>query len=194
MDARIRLPIYPGRNVFRFPDRCVYCGGPHEATLLLGPLVRLHLAAVSPAGASGMNRTYVRYLIEGLEVPYCRQHAREAGRNRIILTALYLVGAAAAVLLLFTAFAGHDPHDLAGESWNLALLLAAVGAGLLGWMYVAWRGLGLIWPSLRHMPMLPTEQGGLGFEYSVSPEQGMAEFRFASTEMARAFLRINATR
>ncbi|GAB4481719.1 MAG: hypothetical protein Kow00124_29770 [Anaerolineae bacterium] len=194
MDARIRLPIYPGRNVFRFPDRCVYCSGPHEATLLLGPLVRLHLAAVSPAGAGSVNRAYVRYLIEGLEVPYCRQHAREAGRNRIILTGLYLLGAAAAVLLLFTAFAGRDPRDLAGDSWNLALLLVAVGAGLMGWMYVAWRGLGLIWPSLRHMPMLPTEQGGLGFEYRISLDEGVAEFRFANPEIARVFLRLNAVR
>jgi len=101
MSKKIRLPINSGKNYFKFPDKCIYCGLPKEGTLKLKEGKSEEIGRQKKGKFAHI--AYKSYDVE-LDVPYCRKHIGELKQNQKTISTLFAIGFLIALSVLFIFF------------------------------------------------------------------------------------------
>jgi hypothetical protein len=162
----VSIPIVDGKYRALFPEKCIYCGAPKEATLRQ----TVH---------AGQRR---RRRFATVDVPYCAAHTRESKRNVRVLTVGFATTLLTSCCVLFgiTTSINRNP-----PTW-LLVFLAFVAWGL------AWGGSELFRQVMSRSvgSMADMSRGShLGLKVSLAGDR--IEFLFANDQMAGEFARLN---
>jgi hypothetical protein len=174
MKNLVTIPLVNGRATASFPEKCVYCGIPHELTVPI---------TVSRTTGSQYNRVTQRVTFD---VPYCNEHALAGRKYRRWLSVIFLLCLAfscTAQILISFALDLQEPFQVFVLGPILALLFAFLVGNL---------GVRKIWGAMNEvMHDLPGNwvDGGLGLQMMMgSDEIGLS---FTSESFAREFARLN---
>ncbi len=133
----VRLAVTATEREYRFPDRCLYCGGPGEATRRFGLWVGQRVK---------------------LELPYCEKHRKEAKINAALLIASILFHIMLMVtVVLLVVFRG----GLTG--WD-AVFVGLAGIGV--WFGLVWLTRSFLSRYIPSMKDTSLSELTLGFEPS----------------------------
>lgn len=183
---------FPQEGQPRFPDRCIYCGRARDGSISY-PVKGISSQKIS-GGVAGVGGTSAVWTAEtSLDVPYCRQHHREATRVRSLLRTLKIVGTllgAAIGILVPLAVCGtsHEAPWIVGIVLGLplgALLLNDLPGGL------ARKIIARHYAAFADTPLfLGSFSGLLGLRIITETHQEF-ELEFANDEIADEFKSLN---
>ncbi|MBL8050823.1 MAG: hypothetical protein JNM46_06340, partial [Anaerolineales bacterium] len=109
------IPIINNKADVQFPQKCVYCGKPHEFTV---PVI---------ASRSTGTQYYRQHFKLTFDVPYCREHVNKAKRLGLILNLIFflclLLSCVASILVSF-ALDLQDTFQICVLGPGIALIFA----------------------------------------------------------------------
>lgn len=168
------IPIVENKVDVQFPQKCVYCGKPHEFTV-----------PVIASRSTGTQYNRQRFNIT-FDVPYCREHVNKAKSLGLILNSIFflclLLSCTTSILVSF-ALDLQDTFQICVLGPSIALIFAVL-TGSIG-VRKAW---GFFNDEVRDLPGF-WGQGHLGIKVLLgNDEVGIA---FTNEEIAREFSRLN---
>ncbi len=129
---QLKKLLLPGKNILKFPDKCVYCGKtPYQSI----KIEEIENQLIKTEGTPVTKKTYLNYSLE-LKVPYCRPHFFIAHFLRFYSGAIFIVGAGVVGYPYYILTKGWPSNTWSGGAEAVLLIvgglfLCALAGGLL---------------------------------------------------------------